>query len=794
MMHDAPNWLQRWFGVSGAPAGEGTVWSLEHSWPLAPWLTVLLLAALAAFVVLLYSRESGGASRAYRGLLAALRLAALAIVLFMLAEYFLSLTRTGLPALLVLLDDSASMSIADRYSDEKLRSTVAERLAGVELTEPTRLNLAKSLLLGDDARVLRELDQRYRLKFYFVAAAARQHAGTLDELREQLQTASAAGESSRLGEGVRTALNDLRGTPPTAVVLLTDGIVTDGPPLDEAATYARRKGVPVFAVALGDERPVRDLALTDLLVDEVVFVDDIINFDLKLTASGYQGQRVRITLRDEHSPAVLAQLEVQLDSDNVSQRLQLPYRPTTVGEDDFVIEVEPLEGELRTENNRQKRHVSVRKEQIRVLLVQAYPSYEFRYLKNMLGRDSTIKLDTFLQEADPEYADLDATALRVFPVRREELFAYDVIVLGDVNPVFLSSSTINQLVEFVTDSGKGGGLIIAAGPMYLPLAYRDTPLAQLFPLQFDSSVTAAGQAQTEAFRPLPTELGAATPFMNLGDSTAETAEIWRTLPPLYWCLESTGLKPAARVLAAHPSRVGADGQPLPIIALQYVGAGKVLFHATDETWRWRFRVGDVYFARYWVQAIRFLSRTKLLGQDRAAELTTDRREYQRGETARLRVQFVDERQAPTADNGVTVMVERQGSDRRSVQLHRSATARGVFEGALAALAEGDYHAWVATPSAAGNTPSADFAVVAPPGEFAQTQMQAGILRAASEATGGHYYSVATMGSLLDDLPPGRQVPVETLPRIVLWNRWPLVALFLALVGSEWLLRKRKGML
>ncbi len=80
--------------------------------------------------------------------------------------------------------------------------------------------------------------------------------------------------------------------------------------------------------------------------------------------------------------------------------------------------------------------------------------------------------------------------------------------------------------------------------------------------------------------------------------------------------------------------------------MHYVGSGKVIFHATDETWRWRFRVGDVFFARYWVQTIRYLSRSKLLGKDRSAELTVDRREYRRGEPVRVRVRFLDDRQAP----------------------------------------------------------------------------------------------------------------------------------------------------
>ena len=42
-------------------------------------------------------------------------------------------------------------------------------------------------------------------------------------------------------------------------------------------------------------------------------------------------------------------------------------------------------------------------------------------------------------------------------------------------------------------------------------------------------------------------------------------------------------------------------------------------------------------------------------------------------------------------------------------------------------------------------------------------------------------------------PAARQVPVENLPPIPLWNRWPVLLLFLVLLIAEWLLRKRGGM-
>jgi len=178
---------------------------------------------------------------------------------------------------------------------------------------------------------------------------------------------------------------------------------------------------------------------------------------------------------------------------------------------------------------------------------------------------------------------------------------------------------------------------------------------------------------------------------------------------LFWRAEAQDLKPGAIVLAEHPTEITRDGRPLPIFIMQYVGSGKVLFHATDETWRWRWRVGDTYFARYWIQTIRYLCRSKLNQGGNAATLTTE------------------------------------------------------------------------------------FTVAPPPGEFAQINMDEKALSEAANQTGGRYYDFQTAGNLLRELPPTHQLLVETLPPIPLWNKWPVLLVFFILLITEWLLRKRGGM-
>lgn len=231
---------------------------------------------------------------------------------------------------------------------------------------------------------------------------------------------------------------------------------------------------------------------------------------------------------------------------------------------------------------------------------------------------------------------------------------------------------------------------------------------------------------------------------------------------------------------------------IPIISFQYFGAGRVLFLAVDATWRWRIGAGDAYFARFWVQTIRFLARGKL-NQGRGAELATDRREYRRGEVVQLRVRFLDPRLAPSGDE-VVVVLDSPGHDRRRATLRRNAAAEGVFETSLTDLTDGQYEVLLAEPQLPGTPPSTRFSVVAPPGEFARPEMYSATLAAAAEATHGKFFTIADADRLLADLPAGRRVPIENLPSIPIWNRWWLLLAFLSCLTTEWILRKRKGMM
>lgn len=807
MNQPLPEWAVRLLDLESSNSGEGVLWQLETDWTWAPWFTLLFICFATAWVIFWTLRESADVSRRTKLFLATLRLASIGVLLCILTEFTLSFQQTGLPHMVVMVDRSASMSIADQYPDASLQENLAKRLKKIELGEPTRFNLAKLILLENNEALLSKLRKKYNLSFYFIGESTSSEttlaepettgsengspAPDLLEMAIRQQTPS--DESSRLGRAVRSVLADLRGTPPAAILIFTDGIVTDGPTISEAAKYARRKGVPLYSVALGTQQPVRDIELSDLLVDEVVFLGDVVHFDCTLTSHAFEGEQVEFTLSSSGSNEILARKTLTLGPDGIPLKVRLSYRPTKVGEFEYVMEIKPLEGESQVENNRIRHIVSVREQKIRVLLAWAYPSYEFRYLKHLLDRNDTIDVTTVLQSASPDYAEVDRTARHVFPVSRDDLYAYDIILFGDVDPSRFTTSMMSNIEAFVEK--KGGSIVFVSGTRYLPDSYLNTPLEKLFPLVFeDLNESDVPVESSTPFPVRPTEIGIASPPFHLGETEEQTATIWKDLSPIYWFHKASDIKPGTRVLAEHPTETDSAGRPCPLICLQYVGAGRVLFHSFDSSWRWRFQVGDRYFARYWVQMLRFLARAKLLDDSRSAILSVDRRLYRRGETARLRARFYDTRQAPPEDDGVEIIVEQAGGKKRRVRLKRYQENQGLFEATLSDLTEGTYHAWMATPVVTGKAPSVDFLVEAPPGEFEQIETNFSDLSAAAVLSQGRAYDIHTVNQLIHDLPQGRPIPIRSLPPEPLWSRWWPLFIFLTLLTTEWIYRKRLGML
>ncbi|HXG09300.1 MAG TPA: VWA domain-containing protein [Gemmataceae bacterium] len=830
--------LERTRGIDAPAPGEGSNWALEFTPYLVdaasdPWIVTMIALAGIALIVWVYRQEGRTASLAYKMLLSGLRACFLLLTLVVLLPLLqVQVQRQGWPDVVILIDDSLSMSVSDSYRDPEVQEAANRLAQAAGLSTQERLALAQALLTRGERDWLRTLlGQRKKVHVYHCSRRAHRLASVVEpgqlagavEAIQSLRT-EPSNDSSQLGTAVRQVLNDFRGSSLSAIVMLTDGVTTEGEDLVKVARYAAQMRVPLYFVGLGDAHAARDLRLHDLQVEESVYVNDRVVFEVRLSGQGYNDLTVPVRLREKGSDKVLAEQKVKVGPQGKPERVRLVYQPTEPGEKHYVIDVPVQPDEADPDNNAVNRTILVREARlIKVLFIDGSARYDYRFVKALLERESdrtrgnkSIDLKVLLLDSDDDYAAQDRSALAEFPIKAE-LNQFDVVILGDVDPRPSPrwpkmTEHLKDLAEFVRE--RGGGLVAVAGEQFMPHAYKDSPLRDILPIEPAADRQPENGPRVEGYRLELTAVGRLHPIFRFEADEKRNEEVWSQLREMYWWAEGYRTKPAAEVLAVHPrvrARPEERGSRLveghPLVVQQFVGAGRCLFFGFNESWRWRWREEELRFNQFWIQTVRYLARSRLGRIDLRLDRQTP---YRRGEPIRVTVRFPDDTPPPAPDTEVKVLVERRPPrppgakpavaearplEVQTMQLARVEGSRSTYEGLLTRTPEGEYRFQLKEPPTTGPKPTAEGRVLAPPGEMEQLRMNQPDLERAAEETQGRFYNLAEAYRLPDELPAGTRITLSAPGRPwLLWNHLLILLLALLLLSLEWILRKRKWLL
>lgn len=770
-----------WLTVSQSPVAGGVLYAtgrlvanLSVGWAVA-------VLAIGALLFLLYRYERRRALR--RGQRAAwlIRVVTAIVVLVLFAQPEWIVRTSHRPSVVVLIDESASMATRDAAADQTKTSSNRRSPSANSPRGASRMDIAKRLLTKNGG-LLDRLDARYALRLFAVGKTARPLSRA--DRREELRELRATSTSSRLGEALRRALEMSSAHHPVAAVLLTDGITTQGTTLEEYVSDDAYHGVPLYIVGLGGAQPLPDVEVESVAADALVLAGDSVMVEARIRVTGFQGRTIEARLRDADSAAILATRRIPIKDTAASRLVPFDYLVENPGHRRMVVEVPVQSDEIRADNNRRACHVQVAAGPIRVLLVEDCPRYEFRHIRHVLRRDGGIELTTILAQADAEVVQADAHMEAFFPKSASALFAYDVVLLGDVDPQFLGRPAMRNLVEFVEDGA--GGIIFICGPRFMPASFQQSALGILIPVSLRDPALASSPDPTTPSHVTPTALGRHTLFSSINPSATEAARRTHAMLPVYGAFSSAVAKSGALVLARldnHRHR-----GPHPCFVMQYAGAGKVLLQAIDETWRWRQDGHDDEGEFVWSRVIRVMARNRLGARSGPARLAVDRQEYRVGDPVRLTLEpggVTGRLESPTVR-----LIADQGIDRR-LTLRRDPYQADRPVAIVRNLVEGDYEARIDTPLAGKPISSTRFTVRPPPGERQGVAVDLKMLRRTAQQTRGRFYRPAAARRLPSDLPEANRFSLAA--RVPLWNQWWVMLLLIVLLGAEWLIRRQNGL-
>ncbi|MBS0268922.1 MAG: hypothetical protein JSS54_08075 [Proteobacteria bacterium] len=498
-------------------------WSITFA-PLlpVPVLIGLTVLAVALILILLFRRSRGAFIRAAA-------LAALLAALFnpiLKEEQRESLANVAI----VVLDESPSQKLADRTKQmEAIRSDLETKFAKIP-------NLNIKWVTG----------------------------GVPSET---------APPGTNLFTDLNAALNDTAPDRIAGVVFVTDGQVHD---------------VPKSAAAFGFDAPVHTLLTGkpnefDRRVEVIEaprygLVGQSRTIEVAVREAGsapsVNSGAATLKIRREGQPDETVRTEINR---NVKIDMPIPHTGTNIVE----IELQPVEGELTTANNRAVVAAEGVRENLRVLLVSGEPHPGERTWRNLLKSDAAVDLVHFTILRPPEKQDgtpINQLSLIAFPTRElfsEKINEFDLIIFDRYeHRGILQLLYYDNIARYVNE--HGGALLIAAGDDFAsPYSIYKTPLAPVLPaaptgrvleMPFKAKVTADGQKH-----PVTKDLP--------GWNAAQVADAAPEPSWGKWYRQAEVTPQRGRVVMN-----GAEDKPLLI--LDRKGKGRVALLTSDHAWLW----------------------------------------------------------------------------------------------------------------------------------------------------------------------------------------------------------------
>jgi hypothetical protein len=788
----------------GDPTNGGGVIQSVHfprlQTPLMQLVFVLVFILAGYWAWWLYQREASYVSPQRKRLLAGLRLGAWAVVLFILSGAYLELTRAedAKGSILLLVDHSQSMSIADRRTEHADLAAVDKILGAAKPADPskiTRADLVKGAFANSALDPLEAIEKSYRVEAYTFGKAP---TVTPLELQEPSADGGVLGnysapseDATQLGSALLDAARKAKGHKVDAVVVVSDGGSNRG---EDPVEAARQVGAPVYTIGVGPPQA-KDIEIPFIYCEDVVFKNDRFPLNIRIKQRGYTGRQVTLHIKridDQRNEEIVKDQTIDFD-DQLERMVTVDVLPDKEGVFTYVAEIDPFSDEADQLNNRRaKSGVKVVDKKIRVLMIDDSPRYVYRFVKSILEADPQRIAPTFLlrQGSDTPHG---THTTNHFPATDADMHAFDVVILGDVPADFFNAEELKVLENFVHK--EGGGLVTIAGRNHFPSGYIGTPLAAMLPVEIESlqppSVT-EDEAHTLKipFRPFITPEGARWAALRFAPEAAENDKDWQTCDGLFWFYPSRKVKPGASVLLAHPEHTMPDGAKMPILVSERYGKGQVLYFSSDEAWRWRFHPGAAEHRRLWEQMISALAMSRLLGSSDKAQIDTDRSEYAVGDRAQIIAHLLDNNYNPVVGDSVVATIERELS-RETVTLSATKNQPGVFTGEWVPNAEGRFRLSV---ESGGDTADRSVSVVNPRIEYEDIGQHQELLQRMAAASNGGYLELEDIDQLSKVLNTKQQTANERHAERTLWNAPGVMIALVLFLGIEWFLRKRSDML
>ncbi len=717
---------------------------MAFSFGYSPWLLLLCVAVAGGLTYWTYRATVPSLRAGWRLLLGGLRFLALALICFLLFEPVLQQFRSTErpPVLAVLVDDSQSMQVVTAGDTSAARPNAARTSV-----RPVLDALQDEAMPGT-------------ARFFRVGEASRALSGAIiDSLRFD-------GARTDLASGLQAAPEELRDENLGGIVLVSDGQYNTG---QNPLRVADRSPVPVHTVTVGDTARQRDLRVQDISTNDRAYLNSSVPVRVTLSVTEGPGQPVPVTL--EQSGRTLDQRPVRLPDGTGEVSVDLTFEPEQAGLQQVTVRVPELAGEVTTRNNAQSTSLRVLESKRQVLLLGAAPAPDVSALRRVYERTADTEVTARIPTPDGTFLEGPLP---------DDLSAFDVVVLAGFPSPSVPDDVVQRVATLVND-----------GTPALFFLDRQTDLAA-WTEHFETSLPARPDASTSSFAEASFRIVESARQHPVFRIEGAEGALFERLPPLQVPASAWTPTPDAQVLGT------AATTSAPLLVLRRRAGLRTAAFLGSGVWRWallpsELRAADPLWPGLASNLLRWAGTE---ADDSPVRVRPTASTFGGTDAVSFAGQVYDQSRQPVSDATVTVTVT--DSTGTEYPYTMDPTGQGRYTLDVGTLPEGtyQYEAQAQLGETDLGTDRGEFSVAPLRIEYQSPRADAVLMRQLASRAGGTAYTPETIDRLPAELAGQASFSSDVVQRsseAELWRTSLFLIAILALLASEWTLRKFLGL-
>jgi len=468
-----------------------------------------------------------------------------------------------------------------------------------------------------------------------------------------------------------------------AILLLTDGDTNTGPSILSLGGKSRALSIPIYSIVTGSDSSLPDLSLDEVFAPSFVLQEERVTINWQASNRFKSSQETILSLL-ANGQKVAEKPVSFMGEESIAGNLS--WLPDQRGEIELEIILEQVDGETYKDNNVRKIITRVENKTIRALIVDSFPRWEYRFLRNALNRDPGVDLSCILFHPGMNPS-IGENYIQEFPKDEASLAPFDVIFLGDVG---LDGDELDQKqCELLTDliQYQASGIIFMPGRRGRQHTLSKTSLNEVLPIIYDTDKPRGLGTQNPASYTL-TQRGREHWLTKLRGTGEDNRDFWSKLPGFHWSATVSKTRPGSEVLAVHSNYLTEWGK-MPILVIRQAGAGKSLYLGSDSAWRWRRGVEDKYHYRFWSQVVRWMAHNRYLAEKEGIKLIPSPEKPRIGEKVFIRCIVLDQNGFPLEEGTVNGIARHADGNMENLSFRQDPECPGVYLSSLEAIVAGN---------------------------------------------------------------------------------------------------------